>query len=382
MKKLLLSGVLMFALVLSACQNESNMTAPTVTPTNQSSTAMKLADQLNLDNEQMGQINDMFYMNEDLSILLDDGQLFTFNQITELMGMYGENDMKRRPGAVVDMEALMYYSLIRRACPDKEQEILDQIKTLISESQKARLQIIKDNQATPDLIPDLLKAEHDKLMADIDVLIGPECIEAIAQLKADIEKKREEQRLKWVERRINAELAFLTKLLGLTQEQQDAVKILLQNRYAEMEKLRTQYQGDPEGLRAALQALQTKFEEDLLALLTPDQVELWNAFKNRKPTIDTGTVIDRQVAHYTKLLSLTEEQATALRALLEAKLAAEKAAMQNFKGDRKGLMEELRKIQATFEEGVIALLTPDQLEIWKKMNGGGGPGNGGGPRGG
>jgi hypothetical protein len=380
-KKTLLSGVLVLALALTACQNESDVTAPPAAgPSNEFSAALNLLDQLDLTNDQLAFIDEMYYLDEDMSVILDGGQEFTFNQITDglddrptdrLGDRMGDRlgDRLGRPGFVVDMDALMYYRLILKACPEHSEEDLASIRQLIAESNRKRAGLVR-NATDKQALLDALKAEHNALIDAINDIIGAPCIAAIQALKEDIQTRRDEMRKKMVERRIAAELAFFTKLLSLTEDQVALVKTLLETRQSELARLREQYKNDPEGLRAALQALMETFDQGMLRILDDEQDAIYLRWRGRtvgdRP--DPNTIIDQQVAHFTKLLGLSERQAAHLRELLMKKMAAEKRAHEAFGRDRIALARALQRINQEFNEAFVAMLTPEQLEIWKRLH--------------
>jgi hypothetical protein len=374
MKITVLSTILVLALGLSACQNDSELTSPATTSSNEYAAAMILADQLILDNEQLGQVEEMFYLNEDMSILLDDGQHFTFTNMVDGLGMYGPGDMRHRPGAVVDMAALMYFRLIHKACPEIDDEVLVGIRKLIGASNAARVAIIKANQATPNLIPDLLKAEHAQLITDIDALLSEGCLEAIATLKEDIAARRAELRAKWEERRLNAELKFYVKLLELDETQAGLLKDILKKKQEAIAKLREQFKGDPEGFRAALQELMERIDAEIAEILTEEQLAKLNEWRNKKdnrPDPDPDKRLDQQIAQLQKMLGLTDAQAAALKALMQKKAEDEKKAFETLRGDRAALLSALQTINEQYKAGLKDLLTPEQYaKLMKGYRGG------------
>jgi Spy/CpxP family protein refolding chaperone len=282
MRKSILPLVLGLALVLNACNKTSdvNPTSPTVS----NSAAVQLFAKLNLSNEQYAQIDQVFYMDQDMSMILDDQQVSTVN---ELITMFTPSDSSGRVVKhyrVIDFDAMMYFRLILQANPDLTDEQKQAIIDLIMESNKTRMNIILENMETnPDAIAELLKAEHDKLIAAINDLIGPDAVQKVEELKAKIEQERLERQQKMIERMVDRQVAMYTRYLGLDSTQAAAIKQILLNQQEQIAALRTQYAGDPEGFRAALKELQTKTEEQIKALLTEEQLKLWEAMKNRVP---------------------------------------------------------------------------------------------------
>lgn len=173
MKQYLLSGLLVMALALSACQNESDPVAPVSTSGNEYTAALKTAEQLDLTTEQYAFVDEMFYLDEDMSVLLEPDQLLNFRRVLDGLGHRGPNDVPGRPGAVVDMDAMLYFKLILRACPDLTPEQIAELRRLIAESTKNRATIIRANMGDREAIARLLAAEHAELMEAMKTLIGP-----------------------------------------------------------------------------------------------------------------------------------------------------------------------------------------------------------------
>jgi hypothetical protein len=180
-----------------------------------------------------------------------------------------------------DISAIMYYRLIVAANPTIDTATTSAIKALIQASQATRSQIIQSNiGADISVIKGLLKAEHDKLIAAINALLTSDQLLAVNALQAKIATDRAAQRAKMDSIRISNEVSKLTTLLTLTSSQQTAITTILQNAYVQIDTLRQQYQGDPEGFRTALIALQTQTDAAIVALLTADQLTIWYQFNN------------------------------------------------------------------------------------------------------
>lgn len=283
MNRFLLSGLLAFALVLSACDKQSSVNEPIAPSTNDVSTVLKLTEQLDLNIDQMAQINEMFYLEEDLRLILTPSQMTTFNNLINGITPSVQDDRKgidRR--RIVDMEAIMYFRLILAANPDLSEEVKQQIRDLIAASNKARAEAIRANAGNPEAIKAALTALHQKLMEDITGLLTQEQILAVEELKAKIEARRKEMHDRWVAARLDAQVAFLTTFLTLDDADKAALRTILMEQQAAIEALRLQYAGDPEGFRAALKALMASTDAAIVALLDDAQKLLWEKLKSGK----------------------------------------------------------------------------------------------------
>jgi hypothetical protein len=103
--------------------------------------------------------------------------------------------------------------------------------------------------------------------------------QALADLKAEIKRIREEMRDAWAQIRIDYQVTRLTSYLGLSESQAQAIKDILLAQHKTLQELREQYAGDPEGFRDAVKALLQQTDEAILALLDDEQDVKWEALK-------------------------------------------------------------------------------------------------------
>jgi len=289
MKRIFLSGFLAAALIFSACDQQSSVNSPTDTGNDSYTSLTKLADQLDLTEEQIAYFDEMFYLDEDMSILIPSDKVLLLDNAVDGFGSksldsrHGRKDRRH----ALDVAAIIYYRLILKACPDIADELKEQIKDLIAESNKARIDFIKENAGNPDVIKELLKAEHDALMVKINALLSQTCLDAIEALKEEIKQKREERREKWVEKRIEMQVKFMTRLLGLTDEQAAKLMEILQWQHEQIQTLREQFKDDPEGFKNALKELQEQVETKISTELglTDEQIEKWEKWKKLRNRI-------------------------------------------------------------------------------------------------
>ncbi len=163
---------LLLALLLSACSENSQVNEPVSAPDAPMSFAVNLGN-LDLNMEQAALLDEMLYMDEDLSLLLDPVRLNTFDSMLD-----GRTDRK----AGIDIAAIIYYQLIIKANPDLGTEIMTQLREMIAASNQVRQRILNSGKSREE-IARLLKAEHEKLMAAMMRLIGAEAVANVRKLQ-------------------------------------------------------------------------------------------------------------------------------------------------------------------------------------------------------
>lgn len=368
MKARLLFPVLGLMLLVAACSEQSQVNEPINAPA--SGAAAKIA-QLNLSMDEAAFIDEMYYLEEDLSVLLTPANFSVLNDITADPG-------DRRTRGFVDMAAMVYYNLIVKANAADE-GALEEIRNLIAASNEARAKIIADGLAaglSREEIAAQLKAEHDALMLAINTLIGEKGIAAIEAYKLRLQEEREKLRQAMLELRIDREVAIMKEKLGLTDDQAAAVKAAMLEHHAAILAARLQFKDDPEGFRAELAKILAAHEARMIELLG-DKWQQWKDLRSGR----TGEVRDpiaEQVKMLTQLLGLDADQQSAISKILLNQQEQMKALVQQYGSDRRGLAEALRQLQLRTEELIQAKLTKEQLEIYLKWRRGGiRPGGGG-----
>jgi Spy/CpxP family protein refolding chaperone len=300
MKNILVLGLVAVALMFSACNKNTGINAPTG---GTASTFMKAADQMNLTNDQLAVVDVMYYMGEDMSIVLSPAQLSSYNIVLgKLEPSVQGGPTTTPPRGFADMAAIQYYNLILKANPTMDQPTKDALKQLLQDDATTRAGIIKNNQGDATTMKQLLQDEHTKLLAAMNALLTPDQIQAVNDLQTKIDQQRQAMQAKMLEARISAQIQMLNKILTLTTDQQTQIHDILANQATQIDALRLQYKGDPEGFRTALQALQTQTDAAIYALLTPDQQLKWDAWKKGvviNPKVDP---IKAQVDQLTKSL--------------------------------------------------------------------------------
>lgn len=274
MQKLMLSALVAVALVLSACDQQSSVTNPVTTNGSTVEMVKKMAGDLNLTMEQMSVVDEMFYLEEDLSIVLTNRQVGLVNGVINPDGTTDERGkIDRRRG--VDMAAIMWFQLALKANPDLPESVKEAIKALIAANYEARMQAIKDAAGDPAKLKELLEELHQQLMDEINKLLGPEAVAKTQALKEELERQREELRKKMDELRVDRQVLQMTRMLGLNEKQASDVKAALLAKLAAIAKAREDNAGNPEALREALKNIEVDFQNALKSALGDDLYAKW-----------------------------------------------------------------------------------------------------------
>lgn len=361
MYKRMIFPLLGIMLLISACDNQTGVNNPVDGPA-MNGAAAQLA-QLDLTMEQAAFIDEMYYLEEDLSVLLDPTN---YNVVRSLSSDPGPRMHAHR---FIDMAAIVYFNLVMKANPDMDIATLRQIREWIAESNRTRARIIASG-ASREEIARLLQEEHERLMGEIKDLIGPEADRAVEALKQQLQEEREKRREIMQELRIDREVKIMTEKLGLTEEEAAAVKAALIWRHEQIARIRAEFMNNPEGMRAALQELLAQMERKMIAAIGEEKWEQWKNLRSGR----TGEVRDpiaEQVKFLTRLLELDAEQAAKFTRILTAHQEKMKALVQRYGNDRRGLAEALRQLQLRTDEAIRAVLTREQLEIYIKYRRGG-----------
>jgi hypothetical protein len=360
MKSRLLSSLFIVLLAFSACNENSDVTTPASTSDAPNSIAVNIG-LLSLDMEQAALVDEMYFMDEDLSLLLDPVKLDAFNSILDDRASLSD----RRPG--IDMAAIIYYHLIVKANPDLGERLLTQIRELIAASNAMRQRILQSGKSREEILK-LLQAEHASLIRKINALIGPEAVANVEKLKQRLEEERKDRRDDWQLVRVGRLVELMTKTLELSEEEATAVKRILMLQYEEIARLRELYKDNPEGFREALKDLQARIDA-MMAEAIGAKWERWKELQKKRITPnDRDPNIDLKVRELTKILGLNERQAVALKELLVIQQQEILKLKQKYANDRAGLAEALKALQARIDAKFASILTPEQLEKWKRLH--------------
>ena len=280
MKHILLSGLLIATFVFTACESQDSVNDPVSSGTD-NSVLLKAINDFDLSTDQIAVIDEMYWLGEDLSSLLDPMQLNSLNTIMDNLSPNAATAGDPR-GRGFDMGGLMYLRLILKANPemtDAEKEILI---NLIKTSHENRLALIEQYKDDPETLREMLKAEHEALLLALKGALTPEQLQNLEDLIAEIEAKREERRQKWTEMRIEFTINMWTRILGLDETQAEALRQLLIAHYAAVKAAIEENEGDREALKLALEQLRQQLDEDIQLVLTDEQKELWEKMKTAK----------------------------------------------------------------------------------------------------
>ena len=276
MRYSLLLVALFVAMAVTACEQQGDINEPV--SSGDQSTLLRAVASLDLSNEQLAQIDEMYYLEEDLSNLLSATQLSALNTIINSTGASFTSHLDRGHLGF-DIAAMRHLSLIVQANPDIDETTREALLTLIQESNARRLQIIADYKDDPETMRSMLEAEHDALIAAMNALLTAEQLTNVETLKAELEQLREERRALWNAQRIELMVQYYTEKLGLSDEQAEQIRKLLTTQYAKIEEIRAANEGDPEALREALEQLLSDTNDEIYALLTDEQKAIWDEMR-------------------------------------------------------------------------------------------------------
>lgn len=286
MKRILLSSALIVALVFSACEQSPNPN-DTQTTSMDKATFQKTLDEFNPTTDQIAFMDEMYYLDEDMSSIIPGMQISKLNTMIQSVTPHVQDGRFDRR-IVFDMAAVLYYRLILKAIPDITDAQKQALKDLIAAAQQARIDAIK-NASDLDALKLELKRIHDQLVTDMNALLTDwNYYDAVQELKAKLEQQRKELHEKMVQLRIDWQVKILTKLLQLTDVQAQQIKTLMTDQHAAVLLLREQFKDNPEGFRDALKALHEKTLTDIGALLTPEQLEKWKRWTSGRGGIMPG----------------------------------------------------------------------------------------------
>ncbi len=364
MKKTLFLALLAVAFLASACSDDPASSNSLVAP---GTTLQKAPEMImNLDLAQVALIDEMTYLQEDMSILLNPSQLTTFNTLTTSLS--DDRDPRRLN---VDMAAVAWLNLIYKANPDLSRELLAELRGLIAASAERRAEIIKSG-GTREEIAALLKAEHEALMAAINAKAGETAVANAEKLRSDLEQRRKELQEKMEQLRIDREVARMKAALGLNDQQAAAVALILKSQHDQLKALREKYKDNPEGFKAELQEILAGIDAQMRLAIGNELWEKW--LRLRRGTIkpvDPVSPVDKQVAELTKILGLDAAQAAKLKEILLAQQAQIDRLMKDPTTDRRTLAAKIAEIQKNTDALIIAQLnlTPEQIAQYNRWRG-------------
>ncbi|MBI5645424.1 MAG: hypothetical protein HY962_00715 [Ignavibacteriae bacterium] len=255
MKHLFLSGLVALAFIVSACEQQSNLTAPVDTQA---------------------------------PVVLDDQLLGISDFDNSILGDDPTGDRKIDPRRIGDAGAMAWVRLLLAANPEMDDATKTALKEAITASNQRRLEIIRDTTLTPEEKKAALDAEHLALMEKINGsavapgIVTPEQIANAQALKEKLEQERKERMDKMIEARIDYQIKVWTRMLKLDTEVQGKIKEILMAQQKRIAELRVEFANDPAGLRKALAGLQQETDAAIRALLTPEQAAIWDKMHGKR----------------------------------------------------------------------------------------------------
>ena len=104
-------------------------------------------------------------------------------------------------------------------------------------------------------------------------------------------------------------------------------------------------------------------------VLIPDQVKKWRAYTLQQS-------IDRRINQIDRAVTLTDEQKTKIKPIIEKEVTAQNALMtemraQGENADREAMRDKMTEIRGATDKALESILTKEQLEKYKSMPRGG-----------
>jgi hypothetical protein len=282
MNRLFVTMIIAAVAVFAACSDQPANAPDSSVPA--STSLVKSFEAFDVSTAQMSVIDEMYYLNEDLGIVLTPEQAQSFGTMSVLFdgGTGGPGD-PRTP--MMDMSFLLELRLIFQANPDMSAERKQAFVDLMQQYQARINEIVRKYASDPTLdrtqMREELKAAHERFQLRLESMLTEREQARVAELRARIEKEREAMRQKMLELRIREQIRVWTRILGLDAQQQTAIAQIL-HRQAEVTKtLREKFARDPAGFRLALLELQQKTNAAILEQLTREQRLLWEKMQRR-----------------------------------------------------------------------------------------------------
>jgi hypothetical protein len=273
MNRILIPALLIVAVALGACSKESSIVTP--------STSDPYAS-LNLSKSQEGELTDMLILGEDPSAIMSSSSSSLLSSfmctVAPSLSRHGHDDARR----FVDIAAIMYFRIALQADSSIDDAQKTAIKNAIDASTTTRAAIFADSTQDAAARAAALKAEHERLMAQIAGTNGSGGILTASQvaatdaLLAKIEAERQAHHAEMLEKRIAALITKWDATLALTVDQKLQIAALLRDQDTQIQAARTQYQYDPEGFRTKVLAIQASIQAGIRALLDATQQPLWD----------------------------------------------------------------------------------------------------------
>lgn len=156
--------------------------------------------------------------------------------------------------------------------------------------------------------------------------------------------------------------------LGLTPEQREKIRTLMQKFHQDVQALRESYKngGSREELRAQFAALRAALEEEIKTILTQEQFEQWQKMKGRFGHMGGPKALFDRLRHLARALQLSDEQVEQARAIFDQARQDIKAAFASAT-DRSVVRETIKEILKIADEQFRSILTTDQLAKYDEL---------------
>jgi Spy/CpxP family protein refolding chaperone len=168
--------------------------------------------------------------------------------------------------------------------------------------------------------------------------------------------------------------------LNLSDEQRSQIEEILKTQHEQIRAIREQVREgslDREQAREQIHEIRQEGRAQIEAILTPEQLEQWEALHQERleervgERIERlGQNIDRHIEFLEKVLSLSADQVSQVREILGGSVDARKEILQQVIDgslDRKEAHDQMRAVMEGVADSIAALLTPEQQEVWEAL---------------
>jgi Spy/CpxP family protein refolding chaperone len=165
------------------------------------------------------------------------------------------------------------------------------------------------------------------------------------------------------ERRDSVEVK-LSKDLGLTGEQSQQLREILQNARAEANHISELNRSNPEAINSAMNDLRDQTHQQIENILTPVQLKKYQEIKNQLRLFREAR--NNQLAELQKRLNLTDEQIAQIEPIMTNAREKMQELRQNSSGDRREMRSQIRAIIQERDQKIEEILTDSQKAEYDK----------------
>ena len=160
------------------------------------------------------------------------------------------------------------------------------------------------------------------------------------------------------------------RVLDLTTEQQDAIRVIAESYRDDFRALRAQWESGEvswEDLQAQRAAIREQMNVEILALLTPEQLAIIEEIETQLANGEFPTIlIEHRVTWLTEQLGLTTGQQDAIRPIL-AQHGADLLALREASSDREEFRANMAALMESLNQQFEAVLTAEQYEVFQQL---------------